>query len=679
MKPSAASMQCPNRHCLYDENPLGQSHCVQCGTALIYRFLGVVGEGEMQAAAGTLVGDRYWVIAPQIWLDTQPTQSPEVPAEMPESALPYLYLHPYQLHLPMLYGFFSTPTGQLMLLENIPVEQNGKPLPTLLSALKGASPTRQLYWLWQMLELWGPLKGVGVASSLLISGNLRVEGWRLRLRSLFTDASTTSLQADDPLPSTGPTLRDMANLWMAWMDDIHPAIAAPLQALCQQMQALADTPDTFKAVSAHLNTLLLQQAAQLPLRLTIAGATSPGPQRPQNEDACYPLTADPGDPLMPQVAILCDGIGGHAGGEVASHMAVRSLQLQVRALLAEIAEQVEVLPPEIICQQLEAMVRVVNNLIATQNDSHGRSSRQRMGTTLVMAVQIPQRVAMASGDRNAHELYLVHTGDSRAYWFTANSAALLTVDDDLAGREVRTGRNTYREALKRSDAGALTQALGTRDANSLYPTVQRFIVEEDGVLLLCSDGVSDNGLVEENWKDSTRLLLQGKMTPTEAAQSWVALADLQNGHDNASAVVMVCRVAREAPHLPDPSAPIPPTNARQMSTQAAAAQATPAPSGQGLESSEALLYDSATEPSPAVVPPIPAEQRRVSWLGLTLGVMVLMFTLGAAGIIAWQTFDSEGFQRFWNRLSTPQSPLSPSPAPASPIPPTLPAPPAPSP
>ncbi len=158
-------------------------------------------------------------------------------------------------------------------------------------------------------------------------------------------------------------------------------------------------------------------------------------------------------------------------------------------------------------QQLEASVRVVNNLIANHNDTQGREDRRRMGTTLVMGLQVPQRLRSASGSllENSHELYLVNVGDSRAYWITPRYCHKLTVDDDVAVREVRMGRGLYREALQRPDAGALTQALGTRDSEFLHPTVQRFILEEDGLLLLCSDGVSDNELVEQNWAETTRV------------------------------------------------------------------------------------------------------------------------------------------------------------------------------
>ncbi len=92
-----------------------------------------------------------------------------------------------------------------------------------------------------------------------------------------------------------------------------------------------------------------------------------------------------------------------------------------------------------------------------------------MGTTLVMALA------------HIHELYVAHVGDSRAYWITRTGCYQVTLDDDVACREVRLGYSLYRDALEQVAAGALIQALGITSSNTLHPTVQRFPVDEDCV------------------------------------------------------------------------------------------------------------------------------------------------------------------------------------------------------
>ncbi|MBD2090425.1 serine/threonine-protein phosphatase [Microcoleus sp. FACHB-1515] len=605
--PSAATLpiQCPNLTCRHAENAWGQRLCDRCQTPLNYSYLWAITSSH---SAGTILDRRYVVMAPQIWLDTKPVEPAELPV-LPEM-LPYLRLHSLRLHLPELRGFYQENGRSIPLLTNVPIDDTGKLYPALGALWPQTTPVRQLSWFWQMLMLWEPLSEQGVASSLLAAENLRVEGWRVRLRELRLD-------------QTPPTLKDLAALWLRWISPTKSPLVPALQQLCQEMQSGA----TLQAIALRLNSLLLQQSAQLPLRLKVASATTSGTIRTLNEDACYPPVNETGD--LAELGIVCDGIGGHAGGEVASQLAVRSLCLQIRALVADTLAQPEPLPPAVIMQQLEAIVRVVNNLIASQNDAHGRADRQRMGTTLVMALQLPQATSTGT---NAHELYLVHTGDSRAYWLAPRYCHLLTVDDDLAGREVRMGRSLYAQAQQRSDGGALTQALGTREADWLRPTVQRLILDEDGVLLLCSDGVSDNNLIEQNWEDLTRQVLKGKITLTAAAQSWIELANEKNGSDNATAVLMHCQLSTAETPLFEPIA-------------------LPLPSEDMTEASKALLYGESTE-SPASVSAAPVV-RPVSLWAVRFGLAVLMLVMGAAGITAWHHFAPDSFNRTIERIFPP--------------------------
>ncbi|MEB3338673.1 MAG: PP2C family serine/threonine-protein phosphatase, partial [Leptolyngbyaceae bacterium] len=503
MSSSQPLIACPNVACTNPLNALGQMVCETCQTPLLYRYLRATGTAAAQIAVQTQVAERYYVIAPQIWLDLQPRFLAEAPETLPEEIMPYGSLYPQRLHIPRVYGFCqSDPESQLniLLLENVPLDAGGQPFPTLRAAWSQATAVRQVYWLWQILQMWTPRLGLKVASSLLVADNLRVEGWRVRLQELFADPQTIPPTEAahfllTPLAEL-PSLQALANSWQPLIQTAQATLSQPLQALWEQLQ---DPSATLPLISAQLNQLLLEQAALLPLQTQVTGASDVGMQRSHNEDTCFPTLEDlpetnvpSRNPLIPHWTIVCDGIGGHEGGEIASQLAVRSLKLQVQALLTEVAEQKEPVAPDLLMEQLEASIRVVNNLIAAQNDAQGRESRQRMGTTLVMALQLPQAIRTPTGLGNTHELYLAHVGDSRAYWITERYCHQLTVDDDVTTREARLGRALYREALQRPDAGSLTQALGTRDGEQLHLTLQRFIIEEDGLLLLCSDGLSDN-------------------------------------------------------------------------------------------------------------------------------------------------------------------------------------------
>lgn len=540
---SSQGIYCPNLACPQPRNSLGRRECEACQTHLIYRYLWAVGPEAEQVPQGSEIGDRYFAIEPQVWLDTRPGEPPNAPEQLPDAILPYLHLYPHRLHVPEVYGFCqlgeSEAAPEVLLLENAPVDAIGRLHPSIVEAWLGTSAVRQVYWLWQILQLWTPLSTEGVASSLLAAENIRVEGWRVRLLELL------------PGGKSKPTLRNLAELWTPWVEAAQPSVQQGLEEICILLRR---SEATVEAIAPELNLLLLEVAAQLPLHLEIAGATDTGPQRDHNEDSYYPKNSDlpqilnpTRNPQIPYLAIVCDGVGGHEGGEIASQLAVESLKPLIQTLLVEIAQQPDLTPPEVVSRQLEESVRVVNNVIAAQNNEQGRELRQRMGTTLVMALQLPQQVKTSDVEQlnNSHELYLVNVGDSRAYWLTEYSCCRLTVDDDVATREVRLGHCLYWEAQLRSDAGALTQALGTREGEYLHPSIQRFIVEEDGLLMLCSDGLSDNDWVEKSWADYAPAVLKGEISLQSAIESWIRLANDKNGYDNTSVVIVHCRISPE--------------------------------------------------------------------------------------------------------------------------------------
>lgn len=671
MSQFAVKLQCSNPECLYPDNHVGQPRCDRCQTPLRYRYLWVVGA---TAELDSLVDCRYLAVSPQIWLDSQPALLPKLPKHLPEQALPYLKLHLHRLHLPQIFSLDQAAERPIFLLENAPIDASGQLLPLLRELWAEASPLRQLNWLWQMLRLWQPLKATGVASSLLAIENLHCEGGRLRLRELLSDrlpvparvpamagfatgeraaASDLRVQPSFSLNrSSPPELSDLAELWQAWASEAHPTIQAELQELSATLTEMPDTATGLATLEQALTQLLRAQAALLPLQVQTIGGTTTGSQRQHNEDAYYPSGQLPSGQLpsgqsLPRVGIICDGIGGHAGGEVASQLVLRSLQLQLRTWLAELALQSEPLPAEIIEQQLMGMVRVVNNMIAAQNDLQGRSQRERMGTTLMLAVQIPQTLPSQTGQSgNTHELYLVHVGDSRAYWLTVNACQLLTVDDDLAGREVRAGRSLYSQLAERPDAAALTQAVGTHEADHLTIHVQRRVIDEDGILLLCSDGLSDRQLVERSWESLTRPVLQDRLSLPLALQGWLDLAERENGHDNASVVLMQCCLNSQ-PQLFEPK-----SIRRSDLAQSAAASET----HELTDSARALLYDEEPTPKAAVLPKRAAPPKASdSWL-LALGIAAMTFVLGALAVAVWRELAPHGFRPDTTQPAPAESP-----------------------
>jgi protein phosphatase len=275
--------------------------------------------------------------------------------------------------------------------------------------------------------------------------------------------------------------------------------------------------------------------AQTPLRLAnleAAGVTDVGCQREYNQDYFYAHTvlhrrlSPQGEVVQGKgLYILCDGMGGHAGGDEASQLATHKLA----SYLLDHWTEGELPGPEVI----QAAVGVANQAIYLRNEEEYRRGKGRMGTTLVVALVQDNQVAVT------------HVGDSRMYRISQSEGLQqVTVDHEVGQWEIQRGTDPA-IAYSRPDAYQLTQALGPRHEQTLEVDVHYFTVTEDTILLLCSDGLSDNGLVERHWEQYIKPLLlpqTGLIHLQAAARQLIDLANELNGHDNITVVLVKMQV-----------------------------------------------------------------------------------------------------------------------------------------
>ncbi|MBD2328346.1 serine/threonine phosphatase [Alkalinema sp. FACHB-956] len=268
-----------------------------------------------------------------------------------------------------------------------------------------------------------------------------------------------------------------------------------------------------------------------------AAKTDVGLQREHNEDY-YGIAAEiqqvkkpSGGSVQAQgIYILCDGMGGHAGGEVASQLAVETLQnffqdywRSQRASNATSAK----LPPS---QVIREGVLLANQVIFDRNQAEERIGSARMGTTLVMAIVSNTTVAVA------------HVGDSRLYRYTRkHGLEQITCDHEVGQREIKRGV-LPEIAYARPDAYQLTQALGPRDDEFVEPDIQFIEINEDTLFLLASDGLTDNQLLEEYHKDYVAPLISSQANLDQGVRELISLANEYNGHDNITAIVIRAKV-----------------------------------------------------------------------------------------------------------------------------------------
>ena len=592
MQNSVATLICSNPRC-QATNTEHDQFCQQCGTPLAKHYLWAVGPTVDSYNVGDALTDRFIFRGYRVVLDTEPGTPLQSNLEIPESALPYMKLFPYRLHIPQIYTLLSGKgeEGFTLLLEGGPLpattfqlnhnshaNPSNSAMPVGPSLTWGeawplAPPLRQLNWLWQMAQLWPPLCSQRVATSLLTPPLLYTEGSLFRLLALQQDGSTE------------PKLSELGQLWQQWLPHAQEAIASELETLCQQL--ISAEVQSAEQLLGQLEQTMVKCQQSYRVQIDIATRTDTGPMRDHNEDACYPSHGTVVHNSPERLAIVCDGVGGHAGGEVASGIAIAALQKHITKL------SLAALSPAQIITELEEATCEANDLIAQQNDQEQRQDRERMGTTLVMALA------------QAHQLYITHVGDSRVYLINARGCYQVTVDDDIASREVRLGYNPYRSAIQQPVAGSLIQALGMASSSILRPTVQRLILDEDCIFLLCSDGLSDYDRVEMLWRDELLPLLTQQTDLGTVSNRLIELANQLNGHDNVTIDILHCRVAPQSGTTE--VAPEQPENAT-------------------------LIQDVPTHPDvlPSIAGPptqVPPPQRK--WLLLLLEVLLLCGLLGA--------------------------------------------------
>lgn len=247
-----------------------------------------------------------------------------------------------------------------------------------------------------------------------------------------------------------------------------------------------------------------------------AGQTDVGRVRSRNEDSFHLNT-------VRGLAVVCDGMGGHAGGDIASRTAVEA----VTAIIATHDRAEANRKPQTVAEEERAAagaaslartaVVAANRRIHALNRQRGFAEGRGMGTTLVGLWRVPE-----SG-----HVVVFHAGDSRLYRLRDGELRLLTRDHSLYQLWLDNGRRgppPHRNIIVR--------ALGTGD--QLEPDIAIHDLAPDDLYLLCSDGLT--GIVPEGVIQ--RILTQ--QPPPSAEDACARLIDIANsagGPDNITVIL----------------------------------------------------------------------------------------------------------------------------------------------
>lgn len=301
-----------------------------------------------------------------------------------------------------------------------------------------------------------------------------------------------------------PELHSQSNVVRAGVDDTadlpasRPTLAIDCFGLSDTGQVRPNNEDQF-LVATLVKSLQIQQTSL------------PSPKSRHSSDRSY-------------LFIVADGMGGAAGGEEASALAIDSVETYVLETLKWFSH----------CRGADED-KVLTDFRRALSLAHGkvrveaeeRPDLRGMGTTLTLAYSLND------------ELYLAHVGDSRCYLLREKILYRLTEDHTLVEEMIRRGTLSAEEAVKHRWRHVITSTVGG-ESSEIRIDVHRLYLEAGDVVLVCTDGLTE--MVTEEEIAST---LHSATSPQEGCQQLVAQANAAGGKDNITVVVAKYTLAPE--------------------------------------------------------------------------------------------------------------------------------------
>ena len=238
-----------------------------------------------------------------------------------------------------------------------------------------------------------------------------------------------------------------------------------------------------------------------------AFASSIGRIRKSNQDSVQ-VFKNKNNALM---AIVCDGMGGHQGGDVASTMAVSHLGHNF------------VDTDFFDCDRAQKWLNVQ---LSSENETILKTADRfpdlnGMGTTIVLAIVF------------ANEALIAHLGDSRAYGYSAGEFTQLMEDHSLVNELVKLHQISKQQARNHPQKNIITQSLGV--SSTIDPEYRQVALGENDIILLCTDGLT-NSLSDPQIQ---QILATKDLSLKERCQKLIDEANRVGGEDNITACLIL--------------------------------------------------------------------------------------------------------------------------------------------
>ncbi len=265
-------------------------------------------------------------------------------------------------------------------------------------------------------------------------------------------------------------------------------------------------------------------------------ATDIGKERSENQDHVWAQITQPVNGEAAGLFIVCDGVGGHLGGQFASHWAIDAIRTELDDLFIPDNARETVLSPkagpdaasdEITrVSELSRLEQSVShavqyaNLVVYEHASQNLDLAADAGTTITMAVVLGYRVVIAN------------VGDSRTYLLREGTLRQITQDHSLVATLVASGQILPSDVYSHPQRNLIFRSLGHKNEIQVDTFIE--LLRPGDQLLLCSDGLWE--MVTDEM-EIIRLLTQAK-NPEQACQWLVDAANNAGGLDNIGVVVV---------------------------------------------------------------------------------------------------------------------------------------------
>lgn len=212
-------------------------------------------------------------------------------------------------------------------------------------------------------------------------------------------------------------------------------------------------------------------------------------------------------------SVVCDGMGGQAGGDIASNIAVIMISKFLSDNLSELKTSDE------IKSVIYEAVSSANQAIYLKSEKD--ENLKNMGTTVIVCV-----VSMG-------ELYVAHMGDSRTYLISNDRITQITTDHSMVQEMLNKGKLTVEEARNHPQKNIITRALGVNpDIKLDYNTVD---IKQGDIVLSCTDGLT-NTVKESDIYD----ICKKYENKEEAVNKLIATGNKNGGNDNITVSLICC-------------------------------------------------------------------------------------------------------------------------------------------